>query len=89
MKPETKKLIREKTKRRTDKGTMVNDPDGCWLHARDIRSIINCETDLLKKQIENLKMRMQSIEDRLNKPEHATTHADTNPYDLQDVFKNR
>lgn len=58
MRPETVKLIQDKTHRwLKGEETHALDPLGCWVHVRDIRSIVNCETELLKKQIETLKKR--------------------------------
>ena len=57
MRPETKQLVREKAFKFLAEGATqkMHDPSGEWLHLRDLRSIIDCETELLKKTIEKLK----------------------------------
>lgn len=56
MRKETKDLIRSKLHRWLEgEQTHAIDPNGTWLHARDIRSIIVCETELLQKTIDKLK----------------------------------
>lgn len=62
MRPETKELIQTKLHRwLKGEDTHALDPNGSWIHVRDIRSILDCETELLKKTIEKLK-REQSDE---------------------------
>lgn len=61
MRPETKKLIQSKLHRwLPEEKTHALDEQGIWIHVRDIRSIIDCETELLKKQIEKLKTKPKS-----------------------------
>lgn len=61
MRPETKKLIQEKLHRWLEgEETHAIDPNGSWLHVRDIRSILDCETELLKKTIEKMKLSINS-----------------------------
>lgn len=56
MRPETKQLIQEKLHRWLEgEQTHAIDPNGTWINVRDVRSIIDCETELLKKTIEKLK----------------------------------
>jgi hypothetical protein len=63
MRKETKELIQSKLHRWLEgEQTHALDPNGSWVHVRDIRSIIDCETELLKKQIENLKKDVKILE---------------------------
>lgn len=55
MRPETKELIQQKAFSHLRDGNHQHDPQGEWLHLRDLRGIIDLETELLKKQIEKLK----------------------------------
>ena len=56
MRQETKVLLQSKLHRFvTETKTHKIDPTGTWIHVRDLRTILNCETELLKKQIEKLK----------------------------------
>lgn len=59
MRPETKKLIQEKLHRWLEgEQTHAIDPNGNWINVRDIRSIIDCETVLLKATIEKQKQQL-------------------------------
>lgn len=53
MRPETKKLIQEKQVE--FKSIMTGKKTGHMIHARDIRSILKCETDLLQKTCDKRK----------------------------------
>lgn len=56
MRPETKKLIQDRIHRYLPgEETHALDSSGCWLHVRDIRSIINCEIDLVRQTLEKVK----------------------------------
>lgn len=59
MRPETKKLIQEKLHRWLEgEQTHAIDPNGTWINVRDIRSIIDCETELLRETTEKYKKRL-------------------------------
>jgi hypothetical protein len=75
MRPETKELIRSKTHRWLDgEQTHAVDPEGCWIHARDLRSIIDCETELLKKTIEKLKAKSEPLQQPEESKEAQRNH---------------
>jgi hypothetical protein len=60
MRQETKDLIKSKLHRWLEgEQTHAMDPNGTWVHVRDIRSIVDTETELLKKQIEKLKKEVE------------------------------
>lgn len=61
MRPETKSLIRKRTYRKLEDGSMQLDDSGCWVHARDIRSILNLETELLQKTCERRKKEIERL----------------------------
>lgn len=57
MRPETKELIQAKLHRwLKGEDTHALDPNGSWVHVRDIKSILDCETELLKNTIKKLKL---------------------------------
>lgn len=62
MRKETKELLQSKLRNWNAEQTHALDPKGCWVHVRDIRSIINCETELLIKTIEKLKQQIEFLQ---------------------------
>jgi hypothetical protein len=82
MREETKKLIQGKLHRWLEgEQTHALDENGCWVHVRDIKSIVKSETDLLQKTIDKLKGRQVKEEVSQEVLELATRYANAHHWD--------
>ena len=65
MRWQTKFLIKSKIQ----VGETVVGKAACYIHVRDIRAILDCETNLLKYQINKLKKQLDHEKGKSRKPE--------------------
>lgn len=62
MRPETKDLLRKKTKTLTYYEECIDDPKGQWIHVRDVKSLLRTESDLLQKTINKRNQQLSQFE---------------------------